>query len=154
MQKILILFICLIFSNTTFAIPGWFSPDNARCKVNYTRLNLITGVETNIKHTVQYTDRDSFDRNCGDADENLSSKIKDWLRKSKTNIAANMTAISCKIRTDDGIFSNVWSDYKICDDNHSIALVFQIVTRHPEQIGYEFNKCRFIGITEERLSRC
>jgi hypothetical protein len=154
MKKILILFICLIFSSTTFAIPGWFSPDNARCKVNYTRLNLITGVEENIKHTVQYTDRDSLDRNCGDSYIILADKIIDWIKKSKINIVANVTAISCKKRTDDGIFSNVWSDYKICGGNHSMMLIFRVAIRHPDQIGYEFDKCRFIGITENGLAYC
>jgi hypothetical protein len=153
-KKILVLFICLIFSNATFAIPGWFGPDNARCKVNYTRLNLITGAETNIKHTVQYTDRDSFDRNCGDADDPLADKINDWLKKSKHNIAVNVTAIHCKRRTDDGIFSNTWSDYKICHNIYSMGLIFQVVNYYPSQIGYEFDYCRFIGITEDGLSYC
>ncbi len=126
MQKILVVFICLIFSNATFAIPGWFGPDNARCKVNYTRLNLITGVETNIKHTVQYTDRDSFDYNCSDANAPLAKKIIDWLKKSKTNIIANTTSIYCKTRTDDGIFSNVWSAYKMCHSMYVGDLYFKL----------------------------
>jgi hypothetical protein len=152
MQKTLALFICLIFSNTSFAIPGWFSPDQARCKVNYTRLNLITGAETNIKHTVQYTDRDSFDRNCSDADDPLSEKIKKWVKKSKHNIAVDVTAIYCKRRTDDGIFSNTWSDYKICSANHIRGLIFRVKISYPNQIGYNLNGCRFIGITEEELN--
>jgi hypothetical protein len=156
MKKILALFICLIFSNATFAIPGWlgFGSDQARCKVNYTRLNLITGAETNIKHTVQYDDIGSFDYNCDNSFFLLSDKINDWLKKGKTNIAANVTAIHCKIRTKDGIFSNEWSDYKICSDNHSMLLTLVVVEHYPNQVGYEFNSCRFVGITESGLSYC
>jgi hypothetical protein len=155
MKKILVVFIYLIFSNTTFAIPGWFGPDNARCKVNYTRLNLITGIETNIKITTQYTDRDSLEHNCNDGSWDLSDKIEDWMKKSRLNIVADLSVMYCKTRTDDGIFSNVWSDYKQCSTAYSKIVSGFISGRYPNQMGYEAYKCNLIGITQEDLDpRC
>jgi hypothetical protein len=151
MQKILVVFICLIFSNATFAIPGWFSPDNARCKVNYTQLNLITGVETNIKHTVQYTDQDSLDANCNDGSWYLSDKIEKWMKKSRLNIVADLSVMYCKTRTDDGIFSNVWSAYKQCYLGYSQLISDFISGSYPNQMGYEAHECSLLGSTQEDL---
>jgi hypothetical protein len=121
MKNTLIIFIFLIFSNTTFAIDGWLSPDKIRCKVEYTRLNLVTGVETIKKHTHQNNDgEDGGD--CGMHVPNLSDKIENWLLESRHNIIVSISALYCKKRTDDGIFSNKWSKYKQCDifDSQSI----------------------------------
>jgi hypothetical protein len=153
MKKILALFICLIFSNATFAIPGWlgFGSDQARCKVNYTQLNLITGAEKNVKITTQYDDKDDFDRNCGLAIGRLYEKINDWLKKSKTNILINMTAMYCKSRSKDGIFSNEWSDYKQCYIGDSQSIVLNIAGYYPNQRGYNAHRCRLLETTQEQM---
>jgi hypothetical protein len=151
MKKILVVFICLIFSNTTFAIPGWFSPDNARCKISYTRLDLVTGAETIKKHTAQYTDMDSLENNCSDTSDIFAKKIAKWLDKSKNNIISNMTVIYCKTRTDDGIFSNVWHPYKKCKLGQPYLASAWLSFYYPGQIGYNVHPCRFLEATQEEI---
>jgi hypothetical protein len=153
MKKILVLFICLIFSNISFAIPGWlgFGSDHARCKVNYTRLNLVTGVEKNVKITSQYDDIDDFDRNCDLAISRLYEKIKDWLKKSKHNIVANLTAMYCKSRSKDGIFSNEWSAYKQCYIGDSQRVILNTAGYYPDQMGYKAHECRLLETTQEQM---
>jgi hypothetical protein len=34
------------------------------------------------------------------------------------------------------------------------SLIFQIKESYSNQIGYEFDYCRFIGVTDEDLSSC
>jgi hypothetical protein len=153
MQKILVVFICLIFSNATFAIPGWlgFSSDKTRCKVSYTQLNLITGIEIVKKHTTQRDDTDNFDTNCSDAVSNLSDKIEEWMKKSRLNIMSNITAMYCKSRSKDGIFSNEWSSYKKCyiGDSQSIAIIIDSANKN--QIGYNAHPCRLLETTQEDI---
>jgi hypothetical protein len=165
-KKILVLFICLIFSNTSFAIPGWlgFSSDQARCKVNYTRLNLITGIETVKKHTTQhdddYDDSDynndigisNLNYNCTMAVGKLYEKINKWQEKSRTNIVANMTVMYCKSRSKDGIFSNEWSSYKQCDIVSSQSVAINTAAHYPGQIGYNAHECRLLETTQENIN--
>jgi hypothetical protein len=59
----------LTFSNISSAgflgIDGWFSDEEARCRIKYTQLDLATGLEKNIKITVQFEDYElnNFDDN-------------------------------------------------------------------------------------------
>jgi hypothetical protein len=109
-KKILITFIGITFINVTFAFDGWFSSDQARCKVEYTRMNLVTGVEIRKKHTYQ-ADVEDDGKNCSMYSSKLAYKIEDWLLESRNNIIVDISAMYCKTRTDDGIFSNKWTKY-------------------------------------------
>jgi hypothetical protein len=121
-NAILTIFIGTTFINIAFAFDGWFSPDKIRCKVEYTRLNLVTGVETIKKHTYQNNDgEDGGD--CGMHVPNLSDKIENWLLEDRKNIIVDLSVLYCKKRTDDGIFSNKWSKYKQCDRYDSESLL-------------------------------
>jgi hypothetical protein len=149
--KILTIFICLIFSNTTFAFDGWFSPDQARCKVEYTRLNLVTGVETRIKHTTQESDEGNHDDNCTWYKYPLVDKMVNWLHQDRKNIIVDLSAMYCKTRTDDGIFSNKWSKYKQCHALDSQGLLDTVIEPRyfEDQRGYNAHKDRLKGLIWE-----
>jgi hypothetical protein len=153
MQKILVVFTCLIFSSATFAIPGWlgFSSDKTRCKVSYTQLNLITGIEIVKKHTTQRDDTDNFDENCSDAVIKLRKKITKWLEKSTKNIVSNITVMYCKSRSKDGIFSDEWSSYKKCHIGYSQSIAFSVNSKNKNQMGYNAHPCRLLETTQEDL---
>jgi hypothetical protein len=143
-KKILITLMGVTFINVAFAFDGWFSPDRARCKVEYTRLNLVTGIETHKKHTSQYYDENSLKGNCSMYAIYLSDKIEDWLFESRHNIIADMSFMYCKTRTDDGIFSNVWSKYEQCSasDSAEILKSAESFTHIKEQRGYNAHELR------------
>jgi hypothetical protein len=148
-QKILITFIGITFINVTFAFDGWFSPDQVRCKVEYTRMNLVTGVEVRKKHTSQ-GDLDELG-NCWSQTYILGQKVEDWIRESSNNILVDMSAMYCKTRTDDGIFSNVWTKYKQCHAGDSATLLSWAADLAEEegQIGYNANFIRLKGLVWE-----
>jgi hypothetical protein len=162
---ILIMFTSITFINIAFAFDGWFSPDQARCKVEYTRLNLVTGVETRKKHTYQGKDwvaendegkddndwGDDYEHNCGTYFEHLASKIDSWLLDDRKNIIVDMSAMYCKTRTDDGIFSNKWSKYKQCHAVFSQGLIDTIIEPRyfEDQRGYNAHKDRLKGLIWE-----
>jgi hypothetical protein len=172
-KKILLIFIMftnITFINITFALDGWFSPDHARCKVEYTRLNLVTGVETRKKHTYQGKDwvaendegkddndwGDDYEHNCGAYAISLAEKITPWLRRDRKNIIVDISAMYCKTRTDDGIFSNKWSKYKQCGLEYSQDLLWWItVTDIPkifytaDQRGYNVHRDRIKGVIQD-----
>jgi hypothetical protein len=148
-KNILIIFTGTTFINIAFAFDGWFSPDQARCKIEYTRLNLVTGVETRIKHTYQEDDEDDY---CGTFDGVLGEKIQDWLMEDRKNILVDMSAMYCKTRTDDGPFSNKWSEYKQCGASDSSSVLSWVTAGHSyldNQKGYNAHKLRLKGLVWE-----
>jgi hypothetical protein len=153
-KKILLIFILFTsttFINISFAFDGWFSPDQARCMVEYTRLDLVTGIETRKKHTYQDDDDGNFDHNCGTFYDSLAYKIEDWLIEDKKNIIVDISAMYCKTRTDDGIFSNVWSKYKQCGAGDSWS-VLHLATEYKgqkNQKGYNAHELRIKGLVWE-----
>jgi hypothetical protein len=152
MKKILITLMGVTFINVAFAFDGWFSPDQARCKVEYTRLDLITGIETRKKHTVQDYDYESLEDNCSMFYDYLADKIEDWLYESKHNILVDISTMYCKTRTDDGIFSNVWTKYKQCSASVSASLL-RLAKDYGfnfDHIGYNAHELRIKGIIWER----
>jgi hypothetical protein len=162
----LILLTILTFSNTASA--GFFGDvfkelfgeeysieerggvNNVRCKVEYTQLDLATGLEKKIKHTEQYPMVNMVE---GDdllylMAQDLTDKINIWLKESKNNIITNMTIINCKERRLYGnsliilINEQRWSEYKSCPDEYNIKLV-DFLDR-PKQWGYNVNKEKLI----------
>jgi hypothetical protein len=98
--------------------------------VEYTKLDLSTGAEETIKITTQINllnfDIVSLMTN---AIRNLADKITYLASERVHNAIVNITEVSCKDRRP--YFSkmnhfeveNRWSEYKICEDYHSIYLV-------------------------------
>jgi hypothetical protein len=169
----LISFALLIFSNTASAsffsdmfrvffgdiekpseiIENHGSVDNVRCKVEYTQLDLATGLEKTIKHTDQYN---IVDIAIGEdvmylSAQDLTDKINIWLNENKNNVIADLTIINCKERrVHTSKFSLVpmfkyeyrWSEYKGCADEFNIKLI-DFLDR-PKQWGYNVHKERLI----------
>jgi hypothetical protein len=183
MKKILTTFLIsltlLTFSNTSFA--GFFgdiikeffgepkSPsdltvhksdvDEVRCKIEYTQLDLATGLEKKIKHTTQF---DTFYLQEEDSllyflVQDLTDKINIWLNENKRNVITDLTVINCKERRT--YFRKLapwhtwnsnqqrWGEYKGCPDEFNIQLIDFI--EHPKQWGYNVHKERLIKDYEE-----
>jgi hypothetical protein len=128
--------------------------NNVRCKVEYTQLDLATGLEKNVKHTGQYSMV-----NMVEGDEllylmaqDLTDKINIWLNESPKNFITDLTIINCKERrlyVSKISFSNEqrWSKYKGCEDEHNIKLI-DFLDR-PKQWGYNVHKERLIKDYED-----
>jgi hypothetical protein len=176
MKKLTIFLISLTlltFSNTAFA--GFFGDifkklfgdgfkepslierrdvNSIRCKVEYNQLDLSTGIEKTVKHTVEY---DPFDIPTKDdtlhlSAQDLTDKINIWLNESPNNVITNLTVINCKVRRVylHKIFllnENRWSKYKGCPDEFNIQLMDWL--EHPKQWGYNVHKERLIEDYEE-----
>jgi hypothetical protein len=126
-----------------------------RCKVEYTQLNLATGLEKTVKHTAQY---EILYIANGDnlmylSAQDLTKKINKWLNESPNNIVADMTGINCK--EGDLIFSIYyifhpqmsWDKYKSCEDKYNVDLINLL--ERPKQWGYNVHKERLIKDYEE-----
>jgi hypothetical protein len=171
MKKILTTFLIsltlLTFSNTVFA--GFFGDifkdifgdfkkpslvhkgnvNNVRCMVEYTQLDLSTGLEKIVKHTAQYS-LISLSRETNTlylTAQDLTDKINIWLNESKRNFISNMTIINCKERrlyNSKISFSNEnrWGEYEGCPDEFNIKLIDFL--ERPKQWGYNVHKDRLI----------
>jgi hypothetical protein len=129
--------------------------NRVRCMVEYTQLDLATGLEKTVKHTVQYVLMEVY----GDYDvmqlssEDLTKKINIWLNENENNVITNLTAINCKERRFyiSKIFfwnnEQRWTNYKSCPDEFCIRLL-SLIDR-PEQWGYIVNKDRLIKEYED-----
>jgi hypothetical protein len=154
----------LTFSNTAFA--GFFGDifeelfgggfkepttaargdiNNIRCKVEYTQLDLATGLEKRIEHTDQYVIVEmpkGYDI-LYLSTQDLADKINIWLNESENNVISNMTIINCKERryyiNKFVAFINEqrWSEYKGCPDEFNVELI-DLLDR-PTQRGYNVN---------------
>jgi hypothetical protein len=146
MKKILITLIGIAFINTAFAYGGILAYDKNRCTLEYTQLDLITGVEKTIKHTTQFDLRNHNDA-CLESANNLAFKINDWMRKDKNNVISNLTILYCKARTKNW-FSSDWSSYKACSAENNEATVGYLnwfnryYGRGANQQGYNVHKQR------------
>jgi hypothetical protein len=172
MKKIIIfLFIVLTFSNTASA--GFFgdvlelffgnsfkepsdslgvSSDvkDVRCKIEYTQLDLNTGLEKTVKHTAQY---EVLYIAIGDklmylSAQDLTKNINIWLNKNKNNVVADMTGINCKEGVQDFNIKYmlhpqiIWSEYKSCEDKYNVDLMNLLDL--PEHWGYNVHIDRLI----------
>jgi hypothetical protein len=177
MKKIFLISITLLtFSNTASA--GFFgdifkdifgdfkkssisnrgSVNSVRCKVEYTQLDLSTGLETVVKHTSQFTHNDLHFHMpklnvCYLSTQDFTDKMNTWLNESPNNIITNMTTINCKSRRlySNGarlkMVENRWDEYKSCDDEFNANLIDWLES--PKQWGYNVNKERLIRGYEE-----
>jgi hypothetical protein len=174
MKKIIIfLFIAVIFSNNSSA--GFFGDafkvifgeskkpsvrdhsraNNIRCKVEYTQLDLATGLEKTVKHTEQYEKINIAEDSSilYLTAQDLTDKINIWLNESENNVITNLTIINCKERrihfNEFFAFFNteVWGEYKSCPDKYNIKLIDFL--DHPNQWGYNVHKERLIDGYEE-----
>jgi hypothetical protein len=179
MKKIkifLILFTLLTFSNTAFAgffgdifddffgirdVKSWNeasgSVNSVRCKVEYTQLDLNTGIEKVVKHTSQQQTSFNYmpagQNTCYLSTQDLTEKMNAWLNKSSSNIITNMTVINCKSRR---LYSskftlrfveNRWDEYKSCDDEFNANLIDWL--DRPQQWGFNVHKERLIRDYED-----
>jgi hypothetical protein len=129
--------------------------NNARCKVEYSQLDLATGLEKNVKYTVQYDltnmskDEDVMQLSAQD----LTDKINIWLNENSNNVITNLTIINCKERRlyfSKFLFINNeyrWSEYKGCPDEYNVKLI-DFLDR-PNQWGFNVNKERLIKDYED-----
>jgi hypothetical protein len=173
MQKLTTTFLIsltlLTFSNTAFAgffkdfFGGFKKPslvhkgdvNNVRCMVEYTQLDLATGLETVVKHTEQYPlpGMVAGDDVLSLLTQDLTDKINIWLNESKRNVITNLTVINCKERRNyiHKIFAwkseKRWSEYKGCPDEFNVELI-DLLDR-PNQLGYNVHKERLIKDYED-----
>jgi hypothetical protein len=127
---------------------------NVRCKVEYTQLDLATGIEKTVKHTNQsvlvgMTEYSLLEFLIQD----LTDKINIWLNESKKHIISNMTIINCKDRI---LYANktkfwdskeLWGEYKGCPDEFN-AKIIDLLDR-PKQLGYNVHNDRLIRDYED-----
>jgi hypothetical protein len=175
MKKLITTFLILFtFSNYTvagffgdffkdiFSKPGetpWsekhLNTSEARCKVEYTQLDLATGLEKNVKHTTQYVfiDMPKEEDIMYLSAQDLTDKINTWLNENKNNVITNLTIINCKEKK---LYINQtaswrsemrWSEYKGCPDEYNIKLI-DLLDR-PKQWGYNVHKERLIKDYED-----
>jgi hypothetical protein len=124
--------------------------NNVRCKVEYTQLDLATGLEKTVKHTDQYATFDSAEESSilYLLTQDLTDKINIWLNESKNNVITDLTIINCKERRyySSRFFpwhgKRRWSEYKGCKDEFNIKLIDFL--ERPKQWGYNVHKERLI----------
>jgi hypothetical protein len=170
----LILFTILTFNNTASA--GFFGDifkelfgeldkefwneerggvNNVRCKIEYTQLDLTTGLEKTVKHTSQFEIKTvAKDTNIMYLTaQDFTDQINDWLNESKNNVITNMTAINCKERrlyaSKLFIWNNEqrWGEYKSCPDEYNLELMDLL--EGFKQWGYNVNIARLIKDYDE-----
>jgi hypothetical protein len=160
LTRFLILFILLFFSN--YASASFFGDIfreitstykeyfEIRCKVQYTQLNLTTGLEKVVKNTVQFPLSHSPKNTdyCYIATQDIIEKINEWLNESPNNIITNSTIVLCKEKVRNvskWVYfksDKYWEEYKSCKDEINIKLIDWI--EHPKQQGFNVHKERLI----------
>jgi hypothetical protein len=129
--------------------------NNVRCKVEYTQLDLATGLEKKVKHDKQHS---MVSLVSGDSllylmAQDLTDKINIWMNESKNNVIADLTVINCKERRlyvskiAFSLMEHRWSEYKGCADEFNIKLI-DFLDR-PKQWGYNVHKERLIKDYED-----
>jgi hypothetical protein len=130
--------------------------NSIRCKVEYTQLDLTTGIEKTVKHTIQHETKfvADIENTCYLSTQYATDKINNWLNKSPNNIIVNLSVINCKSRR---IYSNKtrlskviesrWDKYKSCDDEFNANLIDWL--DRPKQQGFNVHKERLIRDYEE-----
>jgi hypothetical protein len=110
--SILTLFTGLTFVNTVFA----WDDKEGRCKVEYTMLDLITGVETDYKDTGQWR----VENHCNMGAKNLDKKIAKRVQENTTSMITRLNAFECKIRGE-RVWYEIklqWAGYYVCAEYH------------------------------------
>jgi hypothetical protein len=127
--SILTLFIVLAFGNTAFA----YDDVEGRCKVEYTMVNLITGVETDYKNTGQWR----VENHCNMGAKNLDKKIAERVNKNNTSMIARLNAFECKLRNEEVWYSFKlqWTGYYVCSEIHQKRIMELIAERTAGRSG-------------------
>jgi hypothetical protein len=132
-----ILLVGLLFSNSAFASRE--DSFEKRCKVEYTQLDLITGVENIYKNTSQFFEI----YHCKEGLEKLSKKVYKWLDKNHINIIAKINAFQCKVKSVDRRYfiykTPDWGKYRDCK-TYIPKLSAYLVDKYPNQIGASIYK--------------
>jgi hypothetical protein len=126
-----------------------------RCMVEYTQLDLSTGLEKKIKHTAQYMmiKLDQKEEVLHLSAQDLTDKINIWLNESQNNVIADITIINCKEKKFYINQINIlrsekrWGEYKGCPDEFNILLMDWL--ERPKQWGYNVHKERLIKDYED-----
>jgi hypothetical protein len=129
--------------------------NDVRCMVEYTQLDLSTGLEKTVKYTVQYDLMGMVGTNLLSLmAQDLTDKINIWLNESPNNVITDLTIINCKERRLYGskifpLFINEqrWGKYKGCPDEYNIKLIDWL--ERPKQWGYNVHKERLIRDYED-----
>jgi hypothetical protein len=131
--------ITLTFSNNVLA--GIFSDigrafdDIYRCKIEYTQLNIVDGVETATKETTDFDD-DSGNQ-CDNGTTKLIKKLYNWLEESPNNMIVKLDVqVKCKEEKLHNVTSFYWGSYKACKEEYTQKIIDYVVNKYPIQIGY------------------
>jgi hypothetical protein len=124
--------------------------NNVRCKIEYTQLDLATGLEKTVEHTDQYNIGFlGFNESVMQLSaQDLTDKINNWLNESENNVITDLTIINCKERrfyiSRFFLWHNEyrWDEYKSCPDEYNVKLIDLL--DKPNQWGYNVNKTRLI----------
>jgi hypothetical protein len=148
----IILLISLMFSNTAsaglFGIDGFLSDSDARCRLEYTQLDLRTGVQKIAVMTTQFDDRGNQEI-CEKCATNMANKMSNWVEDSNSHIIVNLTKMSYKRRENSFVLWHTWDDYKLCNRT-SVTEPFRysdIIVRSlrdHNKIGYNVNRSRIL----------
>jgi hypothetical protein len=144
MQKLLITFIWLVFSNSTFALDWFLDSDQARCSIEYTELDYNDhGIERTRYTTTQFDlayNPDGgwiIDDPCYKGSKKLAKKMNKWMGKDINNVILSIPRVNCKRKTEDFVTSS-WSKYKACNELYRQLMVDKWLT-HPSQWFDESN---------------
>jgi hypothetical protein len=152
----LILLTGLTFSSTVSAsiIPdGAWSSAMARCKLEYTQLDLSTGLHKITKITTEFKTDNSNEGNqeklCSKSAPRLTSKMNDWVDEDNNNIVVNLTVLFCKERSNTMFFWHDWSRYEKCYITNDLTID---ELRRPNKVGYNVNDSR-VMTTEHIINK-
>jgi hypothetical protein len=133
--------------------------NHIRCKIEYTQLDLNTGLEKTVKHTSQFKYNvlhfylPKADT-CYLSTQDFTDKMNTWLNENPSNIITNMTVVNCKSKIvyykqtrPLNAVEDRWGKYKSCDDEYNINLIDWLES--PKQWGFNVNKARLIRDYEE-----
>jgi hypothetical protein len=131
--------ITLTFSNNVLA--GIFSDigrvfnDMYRCKIEYTQLNIVDGVETVTKETFDF--ENDNENVCNQGTEGLIKKLYNWLEESPNNMIVKLDVqVECKEEKLSKLIFLKWRKYEACEEEYTQKIIDYVVNKYPIQIGY------------------
>jgi hypothetical protein len=119
--------------------------NNIICKVEYTQLDLTTGLEKTVEYNYRYNVNNIARKDdiMYLSAQDLTDEMNIWINESTNNIITNMTIINCKERREYSSKFFVWhreqrwSEYKGCPSEFNVELI-DLLDR-PKQRGYNVN---------------
>jgi hypothetical protein len=120
-----------------------------RCKIEYTQLDLATGLEKNVKYSNRYNVRNlaTGTSTLYLSAQDLTDEINVWLDESANNVITDLTIINCQemrffVSVDVWKSEERWEEYKGCEDKYNVELINLL--NHPNLWGYIVHKERLI----------